>query len=47
MDSWTIYLESVDKYKKSDVATCTSNRFYSFKNLNEEIIRVETGIPIK
>ena len=27
MDSWTIYLESVDKYKTSDVATYTSNRF--------------------
>ena len=46
MDPCTLYSESVDKLKKSDDDTKTNNRF-SFKNLNEEILRMETGIPTK
>ena len=37
----------MDKLKKSDFATSIINKVYSFKNLNEEIIQMETGIPIR
>ena len=46
MNVCTMYSESVDNLKIFDVAISTSNRFYLFNNLNEEIIPMETGIPI-
>ena len=46
MDPCTLYSESVDKLKKSDDDAKTSNKF-SLKNLNEEIMRIKTGIPTK